>query len=100
MARPDAVILPAAFKTGARVVHRLKSILKVAEPILEVDRAAGERAWIRRQPDLTLFVTRDVADSLLFRTGHDREGESRYKWTPQPDGSQIGVLVDGANDEE
>ena len=66
--RPDAVLMPSSLKTGRRLLDRVGSVLDIAEPLLQVDRSAGERAWIRQQPNNRLFVTRDPHDTIFFRT--------------------------------
>ncbi len=96
MNRPDALILPESWKVGKTQIDRIDSILMIAEPLLNVDRARGGRAYIRRQPGGRLFVTSDPGDTLKFPIGHDREGMPRYSWNPQPDGSEHGFLVEGA----
>jgi hypothetical protein len=96
MPRPDALRLPEDLKAGGRIFDRVKAVCKIAEPLLEVDFAAGERAWIRKQPHGRLFVTRDTGDTMLFPTGHPRSGESRYRWEKRDGGVEVGYLVDGA----
>lgn len=98
MDHPDALLLPESWKTGQSQLDRIDSILAIAEPLLGVDRAAGQRAYIRRQPGGRLFVTADPADTLRFPLGHPREGNPRYRWAPRPDGSEHGFLVEEARD--
>jgi hypothetical protein len=99
MNNPDAVFLPESWKVGDTQLDRIDSILSVAEPLLNVDRARGGRAYIRRQPGGRLFVTTDPADTIQFPIGHAREGRPRYRWAAQPDGLEYGFLVEGAADE-
>jgi hypothetical protein len=96
--RPDALFLPTTLKRGSTIVERVVSVSAVAEPLLEVDYAAGERAFIRSMPHGRLFVTRDPADTIYFPTGHPQSGEHRYRWEKRGDGVEIGYLVEGAND--
>ncbi len=96
MNSPDALLLPEAWKKGQTQLDRIDSILAVAEPLLNVDRSRGQRAYIRRQPGGRLFVTADPLDTLQFPVGNDREGKPRYHWVPQPDGSEHGFLVQEA----
>jgi hypothetical protein len=91
--RPDALILPAARKSGARMSERVRSVCDIAEPLLGVDFAAGERAWIRQQPHGRLFITRNIQDTMLFALDHPRSGQPRYRWVPQADGSEWGYLI-------
>jgi hypothetical protein len=93
MNHPDALLLPEAWKTGQTQLERIDSILAIAEPLLNVDRGAGQRAYIRRQPGGRLFVTADAADTLRFPLDHPRAGQPRYRWVAQPDGSEHGFLV-------
>ncbi len=95
---PDALILPESWKSGGTQIDRIDSVLRVAEPLLNVDRGRGGRAYIRRQPGGRLFVTSDPADTLQFPIGHAREGMPKYRWVLQPDGSEHGFLVEGATD--
>jgi len=92
----DALIVPESWKSGGTHLDRIDSILRVAEPLLGVDRPAGGRAYIRRQPGGRLFITPDPRDTLSFPVGHPREGRPRYAWTAAPDGSERGVLVEEA----
>ncbi|MGO9463082.1 MAG: hypothetical protein ACLQIB_04385 [Isosphaeraceae bacterium] len=90
---PDALMIPEGLKTGARMSDRVASVADIAEPLLLVDRARGERAYIRIQPGGRLFVTRDVHDTILFPRGHERDGRPRYNWVPQRNGMEYGYLV-------
>jgi hypothetical protein len=92
--RPDALFLPETVKSGSRLSDRVTAVCRVAEPLLVVDRAAGERAYIRRQPHGRLFVTRDPLDTIFFPTGHLRSGQPRYRWERQADGAEIGFLIE------
>ena len=89
----DALIVPESWKSGGTQLDRIDSILRVAEPLLGVDRPRGGRAFIRRQPGGKLFITADPGDTLAFPVGHSREGRPRYTWATQPDGSDRGTLV-------
>ena len=91
---PAALMLPETLKAGARQIDRINSVLAVAEPMLGVDRAKGERAYIRRQPGGRLFITRDPADTLLHPVGHPLQGAERYRWSPRADGIEFGYLGD------
>jgi hypothetical protein len=99
LSRPDALLLPPSVNVGPRIFERVSAVSRVAEPLLEVDYDAGERAYIRKMPETAgrkLFITRDPLDTMLFPTGHPRSGEPRYRWEKRPDGSEVGYLVDGA----
>jgi hypothetical protein len=97
MRAPDALFLPEAWKKGETQLDRIDSILDIAEPLLEVDRSRREKAYIRRQPNGRLFVTKDPLDILQYPVGHPREGKPRYHWVARPDGSEHGFLVEGTN---
>ena len=75
------------------MIDRVASIADVAEPLLGVDRARGERAYIRLQGNGKLFVSKSIFDTIQFPKGHDRDGQPRYRWVAQPDGSEFGYLV-------
>ncbi len=94
--RPDAIMLPAGLKSGARMSDRVRSICEIAEPLLGVNFAGGERAWIRQQPHGRLFVTREKSDTLLHTLEHRRAGQPRYRWAPGPNGAELGYLIDEA----
>jgi hypothetical protein len=92
--RPDALFLPETVKSGGRIFDRIAAVSKIAEPLLEVDRAAGERAYIRKQPHGRLFVTRDPNDTIFFPTGHARSGTPRYRWEKRDGGVEVGFLLE------
>ena len=93
--RPDALFLPVTAQTvSARIFERVAAVCRIAEPLLQVNHAAGERAYIRKQPHGRLFITRDPADTIFFPTGHPRSGAPRYHWERQADGTELGYLND------
>lgn len=94
----DALIVPESWKRGGTQLDRIDSILRMAEPLLGVDRPSGGRGYIRRQPNGRLFITADPADTLAFPVGHPQEGRSRYVWRSMPDGSEHGVLTPEVRD--
>jgi hypothetical protein len=91
--RPDALMLPEDRKSGARMIDRVASIANIAEPVLQVDRARGERVYIRLQGNGKLFVSRSIYDTILFPKDHQRDGQPRYRWEIQPSGVEFGYLV-------
>jgi hypothetical protein len=90
---PDALMLSEDRKCGSRMVDRVASIADIAEPLLEVDRARGERAYIRLQGNGKLFVSKSIVDTILFPKDHLRDGQPRYRWELQPDGAEFGYLI-------
>ena len=66
MPRLDAIWLPESIKRGARLIDRIAAVAAVAEPLLEVDRTVGERAYIRKQPHGRLLspATRSIRSSF------------------------------------
>jgi hypothetical protein len=94
MPRPDALFLPASVKKGRRIGDRVRSVTSIAEPLLEVDYAGGERAIIRDQRDGRMFITRNPLDTIYFPTGHPRSGTPRYRWERRTDGTELGYLLD------
>ena len=90
---PDALMLSEDRKRGARMIDRVASIADIAEPLLQVDRAAGQRAFIRLQGNGKLFVSKSIVDTILFPKGHARDGQPRYRWEVQADGSEFGYLI-------
>jgi hypothetical protein len=89
--------MPESAKSGPRIFDRVRSICLIAEPLLEVDYPAGERAYICKLQHGRLFITRDPASTVFFPTGHPRSGQQRYRWVPQADGTELGFLVEGAD---
>ena len=90
---PDALMLSEDRKCGARMVDRVASIADIAEPLLAVERARGERAYIRLQGNGKLFVSKSIFDTILFPKDHQRDGQPRYRWELQPDGAEFGYLI-------
>src|SRR5579885_1333645 len=97
---PDALFVPERMKRGRTLYERMCSILDVAEPLLGVDRAAGQRAYIRRQGDGWLFVTRDPMDTIYFPLNTPLRGRPRYDWIDGADGIRRGYLVAEAREFE
>jgi hypothetical protein len=85
-------MLPEGVKKGTRMVDRVASIADIAEPLLEVDRARGERAYIRLQGNGKLFISKSIYDTIKFPKDHARDGQPRYSWQTQPDGAEFGYL--------
>jgi hypothetical protein len=95
VSRPDALFLPDSAKGAGRIFDRIAAVSRIAEPLLGVDRRAGEKAYIRNMPvGQRMFITRDPADTVLFPTGHPRSGQPRYRWERQADGTEIGYLME------
>jgi hypothetical protein len=94
----DAVFIDGRYKTGARMVDRAHSILRLAKPFLGVDPASGEVVHMRIQPGNRLFVTRDRRDTILFPHGDPRAGRPRYRWIEHAPGIELGYLVEGAHE--
>lgn len=96
---PDALFVPEASKRGRTLFERIESILAIAEPMLGVDRTRGARAYIRRQGDGWLFVTRDPQDTIYFPLDSPLRGLPRYRWIDGADGIRRGHLVTEAADD-
>jgi hypothetical protein len=90
---PDALMIPEGCKRGSRMVDRVASISDVAEALLGVDRAQGERAYIRLQGNGKLFVSKSIFDTIYFPKDHERDGQQRYRWVVRHDGIELGYLV-------
>jgi hypothetical protein len=94
--RPDALFLPENMKAGKTALARAHSVLQIAEPLLEINRAVGEKAHVR--PTIgqvrKMFITRDPYDTIYYPTGHSRAGQPRYRWEKRPDGVELGYLLD------
>ena len=75
------------------MVDRIASIADIAEPILNVDRAQGDRAYIRLQGNGKLFISKSIFDTIFFPKDHPRDGQPRYQWEVQPDGAEFGYLA-------
>jgi len=90
---PDALFISEKMKRGRTLYERMNSILELAEPLLGVDRARGERAYIRRQGDGWLFVTRDPNDTIYFPLNTAFRGRPRYHWLEGAHGIRRGHFV-------
>lgn len=97
MGRPDALFLPESVKAGGKLRDRISAVADIAEPLLEVDRSAGERVFIRKQAHGRLFITRDPYDTIFFPTGDPRSGAARYRWEKRDGGIEIGYLFEEPN---
>jgi hypothetical protein len=94
---PDALSIPGRYKRGRTQGERINSIAQIAEPMLGVDRANGERAYIRQQGfggAVWLFVTRSPDDTLCGPRNSPFRGRPRYDWIDRPDGIRLGYLKD------
>jgi len=94
--KPDALFMPEAMKRGRTWHERMDHILSIAEPLLGVERTRGQRAYIRRQGDGWLFVTRDPEDTIYFPLNTPFRGRPRYHWLDGSDGIRRGHLVSEA----
>ncbi len=90
---PDALLIPERMKRGGNWYERMNSILDIAEPLLGVDRSLGDRAYIRRQGDGWLFVSRDPQDTIYFPLDTTLRGRPRYRWLDGADGIRRAYLV-------
>ncbi len=94
---PDALFVPESMKRGRTLWERMNSILDIAEPMLGVDRSKGDRAYIRRQDDGWLFITKDPEDTIYYPLRTPLQRQPRYVWIDGPDGIRRGYLQ-AAND--
>jgi hypothetical protein len=91
--RADALLIPEIMKDGRRQIDRINSILALAEPLLGVNRSVGERAYVRRQSDGWLFITKDADDTLYTTLRSRRPGQPRYEWLDLSNGVRAGHLM-------
>ena len=90
----DAILIPVRYRQGRTQLERIRSIDRIADPLLGVARDRGECAWIRTAPiDGHLFVTKDGDDTLYFPLSSPFRGRPRYHWLDGPDGIRRGHLV-------
>jgi hypothetical protein len=90
---PDALMVPEKMKQGRRQIERINSILDIGEPLLGIDRSLGERAYVRRQGDGWLFVTKDPQDTIYFPLRSPLQGRPRYDWIDCENGIRAGYLT-------
>lgn len=96
----DALLIPARCRQGRTQVERIRSIARIADPLLGVDPDRGECAWIRTVPiDDYLFISRDGNDTLLFPLNSPFRGRPRYDWIDGADGIRRGYLVPEARND-
>ncbi len=93
---PDALFIAESLKRGRTFAERLGSVLDLAEPILGVDRRAGQHAYVRKHTGGQLFITRDPADTIYHCTTSPMRGRDRYVWMAGPDGIRRGWLTEAA----
>lgn len=98
--RPDALMIPATMKRGARPGDRLDFICTLAEGFLGLDRRKGEHAYCRAWPPdgAFIFVTTSDLDEFYFPKIHAKCGQSRYRWEMQTNGIAFGFYEPGAFD--
>lgn len=89
---PDALFIPESTKRGRTLWERLNSILDIAEPMLGVDRSKGDRAYIRRQDNGWLFITRNPEDTIYYPLNTPRQRQPRYIWIDGSDGIRRGYI--------
>jgi hypothetical protein len=94
------MVAEARHKYGRRLIDRINSICEIAEPLLGVDRNAGQRAWIRRQYGGWLFITRDPEDTIYYPLSSPLRGRDRYAWVMGSDGIKRGYLTEDARRED
>jgi hypothetical protein len=94
----DALYVPESLKRGENVIERTRSVAIVADELLDVDLAAGERSYIRLPlpGEQRMFVTKSLVDSINFPRNHKRSGQARYRWVSYRDGIELGYLKEGA----
>lgn len=98
----DALLIPERYKVGATQRERIASINRIAYPLLGVDNARDEDAWIRNRPveGGRLFVTKDGDDLIYFPATHPMRGRPRYEWVEDADGVRRGYLTPEARADE
>lgn len=105
--RADAIFMPESMKRGRTQVERIRSVLSIAEPLLGVDRARGERGWIRKHEPNYLFIVRDHKDAAELKdtvyfpatAPGDLRGKPRYRWIDGPiPGVRLGYLTEAARE--
>lgn len=98
--RPDALLVPLAVADGPRRsripnLDRVSRVCDLAEPILGGDRAAGRRAYVRRQKmQGEYFCSLDPNASLLTPATSPHPGRPRYNWVDVGGGLKYGYLAD------
>lgn len=80
---------------GTNWVGSLNDKIDSIRPLLKEIFGAGKQVHLRSQ-DNEVFVTSDLADTLLFAVNHPRAGQSRYDWEDQNNGLKYGFKVEGA----
>lgn len=81
MPRPDAVFIHESLKQGETAKQRGLTVLDIAESLLQVDKAAGEHAFVRCNPYRGfLFVSRSGADRILYPYGHPNQLQPKHRW--------------------
>lgn len=109
--RPDAVKIPMTVTMTVRKLmtatqrnlKHINFVLDTCNRLLQADLAKGEKVGYRAQPTIgekgmyfAARVNEDPNFGFFFPVGHGLEGQSRYHWVPQPDGTEFGYLTDEA----
>lgn len=89
---PDALFVLESIKRGRTLYERVGSVLDIVEPLLGVDRSLGEHAYVRRQGNGWLFVTKDQSDTIYGPTGTPLRGQERYDWIDDQNSIRRGYL--------
>ena len=89
---PDALFIPERMKKGRTLSERMNSILDIAEPLLGVQRLKQERAYIRRQGNGWLFITKNPEDTIDYPLGMPLQRRPRYQWIDDDNGIRRGYL--------
>jgi hypothetical protein len=96
----DALLVPVRYRHGRTQIERIRSVERIADPLLGVVRERGECAWIRTAPiDGYLFITKDGNDTLFFPLNSPFRGRPRYNWLDGADGVRRGHLVPEARND-
>ena len=96
---PDAVKIPESALPPRGGGDPAEAVCLMAEELLEIDLDGDEFPRCGRQHGDFYFCTRSTLDQLsgpgptMFRPGDNTQ--SRYAWTPGPDGVEFGTLLDG-----
>jgi hypothetical protein len=82
----DAACLPLGYSKAKTNEDRLRAIAAEFAPLMGRDRVCI------RHHGSHVFVTPDIADTLLFPKDHPRAGEERYLYEERGDGVRLGIL--------
>lgn len=85
--KPDAIMVPRAYKNKGGPRESIPGLIEEFKPIL------GDHPWFTTHGEYRIVhATRNI--HVNFPIGHERAGETRFRWEDRGDGVLFGYFVD------